>query len=152
MGVRLPSGKPIARWVTINLGGEQSLELEIVRPTYQQAVEAMLARSDDERFALKAKAVIVNWRDVTDDTGAAVPFSMDNLLRAIATYPQALPHVSIAINDVWFTLPGDLAKNWQTPPANGGTTIIAETTSTTTPSNSALPSSGGSDYEPSSAT
>ena len=153
MSVVLPTiPQPVNQWVAIPLGAEQTLEIEVKRPTFADQVAALLAVDEVSHIRTRIQASVVNWRGVVTPEGADVPFSWSMLESLLTIYPQALRYIQAAVLDVWVTYPGDLEKNLPLPPVNGGTETTEEITSGTGSSSLPSSSSGGSDSVPSTVT
>lgn len=139
MSVKLPQEKPVgSKWVEIRLGGGQCLQLLVNRPTFAQQVACLSAVSSAEYYQQRISASITDWREVEDNGGQTIPFSLESLWALCGIYPQALARINEAVTDVWVTYPGDLAKNSPPPPATGGMSVPSEIAPSIASSNSAI--------------
>lgn len=161
------------RWVPLILvtagpgRDEVSCELHVRRPSF---AEQIAAKADEELQYMRLRGVespdavqqimlehqrnrirlaIVDWRGVSSEPDSStgltvdVPYSVSMLELLCSQYPQGLSKLEEIINDVLITFPGDLEKNWQTPPVAGGTEqseIIPTTESSNSTTNSQIAS------------
>lgn len=153
MSVKLPqSVSDNSKWVDIDLGADQSLRIQVARPSFAQQVQVLASQTQSEFIEARITASVIGWEGVVDDAGQSIPYSRDGLLALFATYPQALSRVNAAAIDMWVTHPEDLEKNLPQPPASGGTETTGETTVSTDSSLSTLSSIAEPQPEPPSAT
>ncbi len=134
MGARLPSDIPTAaKWYKIELGGEQSFEIEIRRPTFAEQVASLVENSPTGQMRTRFASMVINWRGVEDEQEPPqpVPFSLEALVRLLEIYPQSFSQINRVLIDMFWTYPEDLRKNLPLPPANGGTTMTTEITNST---------------------
>lgn len=153
MSVKLPQTiNNQSQWADIDLGAEQTLKLQLSRPSFAQQAAVLASQTQAEFIEARITSSVIGWEGVIDDAGQPVPYSQAALLSLFAAYPQALARVNAAVIEVWITHPGDLEKNLPTPPASGGTGTTGETTSSTGSSPSTPSSTGEPLPEPTSAT
>lgn len=150
MSVKLPQSIPNnSKWVDIDLGGGQSLKLQVTRPSFIQQVEVLSSASSIEFLESRIRASVSDWQGVENDNAEPVPFNWPALQSLFTAYPQALSRVNGAVVDVWITHPEDLEKNLPQPPVNGGTATTGETAVSTASSPSTLSSPAEQPPEPS---
>lgn len=92
-------------WVSI-LGGEFKLA-RAGNPTYERALEESGYRKKDEPeekqralYTAVAKGVLKDWRDVEDDQGKAIPYSVDNAVEVLRENPDLVNRILSEANDL----------------------------------------------------
>lgn len=92
-------------WVDI-LGGQFKVA-RAGNPEYEQALEDCGYRKKEEPQAKQkalytaiATGVLKDWRDVEDDAGKAIPFSVDNAVEVLLENPDLVGRILSEANDL----------------------------------------------------
>lgn len=131
-------------WYPIDLGGGDSLEIAIARPTLEEQIQAAGKVAGLSYRAYELASSIKDWRGVTDEAGQPIPYSWEALNQLCAGYPDSLWEflITISKSQKATSQPDeDSEKNLPLPPLNGGATSGDETDPTTISSNSTVDSS-----------
>lgn len=115
MPVRFPTTMPVPdRWVSIDLGPAGSIEVHLLRPTWQQLMQ------DAEMIAgfvgMRIRNSVCDWRGVTDENDQPIPFSLAALETVCILYPAAAVQIAQQVGILYAGLPDSVEKNSDAPP------------------------------------
>lgn len=97
--------------------------INLRRPTYAEllAASSMLAEAEN---AYRYEVSVIGWSDLCDESGVAIPFSLDALKELCGQYPSVFRQVWHEVMKLWFEIESDQKKSPE-PPNNGGETLRA---------------------------